>query len=126
MNMLDLEIIEDTIHELEQEPISYDTCNRLASLYICREINKNGNMRMVDTSNDSIREEDCLFTSYNKYVDTKRRYQEYEIVDRLLICAMSNLCDDLLDFIAQLYHNTETEAERALIVEMVNKMRSVL
>ena len=124
--MLDMELIEDSIAELEQDATSYENCIRLASLYICREINKNGNMRTVDTSNDSIREEDCLFTSYNKYVDTKRRYQEYEIVDRLLICAMSNLCDDLLDFIEQLYHNTETEAERALIVEMVNKMRSVL
>jgi hypothetical protein len=32
----------------------------------------------------------------------------------------------LTDFISNLYHNTETTAERALIVEMINNLRSAI
>jgi hypothetical protein len=39
---------------------------------------------------------------------------------------MDNLCQELIEFISDLYHNTETEAERALIIEMINNMRSAI
>lgn len=124
--MLDMELIEDSIVELEQDATSYENCIRLASLYICREINKNRNMSVLDTSNDVSHDSNDLFSTYNKYIDAKMRYQQYEVVDKMLIYAMSNLCHELTDFISNLYHNTETTAERALIVEMINNLRSAI
>lgn len=124
--MLDMELIEDSIAELEQDATSYENCIRLASLYICREINKNRNMSVLDTSNDVSNDSNNLFSTYNKYIDAKMRYQQYEVVDKMLIYAMSNLCHELTDFISNLYHNTETTAERALIVEMINNLRSAI
>lgn len=124
--MLDMELIEDSIAELEQDATSYENCIRLASLYICREINKNRNMSVLDTSNDVSHDSNDLFSTYNKYIDAKMRYQQYEVVDKMLIYAMSNLCHELTDFISNLYHNTETTAERALIVEMINNLRSAI
>ncbi len=124
--MLDLQLIEETIQELEQEPTSYENCNTLASLYICREINKNRNMSLLDTSESVSHDMLTILPSYNKYIDTKRRYQQYEVVDSMLTYAMDNLCSEIIELVADLYHNTETEAERALIVEMINNMRSAI
>jgi hypothetical protein len=129
--MLDYEMIEDTIRELEEQPTSFENCNLLASLYICREQNKNRNMKLSDTSesvsyNNVHSELSDILPAYLKYIETKKRYQEFEVVDQLLICAMDNLCQELIEFISDLYHNTETEAERALIIEMINNMRSAI
>ena len=121
-----MELIEDSIAELEQDATSYENCIRLASLYICREINKNRNMSALDTSKDVSHDSNDLFSTYNKYIDAKMRYQQYEVVDKMLIYAMSNLCHESTDFISNLYHNTETTAERALIVEMINNLRSAI
>lgn len=44
----------------------------------------------------------------------------------MLIYAMTDLCREITEFIGDLYHNTETEAERALIVEMITNMRSAI
>jgi len=129
--MLDLELIEETIQELEQDATSFENCEKLASLYICRMMNKNANMKLTDTSNSvsynnvDIQLADIL-PSYLKYIDAKKRYQQYEVVDKMLIYAMTDLCQDIVEFVAELYHNTETEAERVLIVDMINNLRSAI
>lgn len=129
--MLDLDLIEETIQELEQEPTSFENCNTLASLYICRALNKNRNMSLLDTSesvshDNSYIELSDILPAYIRYVDTKKRYQQFEVVDKMLIYAMEDVCKELVEFIATLYHNTETTAERALIVEMINNLRSAI
>ena len=124
--MLDLELIEETIQELEQDATSFENCEKLASLYICRDNYYNTNMRTLGRSNDVLPTDNNLFSTYNKYVDTKKRYQQYEVVDKMLIYAMTDLCQDIVEFIAELYHNTETEAERVLIVDMINNLRSAI
>lgn len=129
--MLDLELIEDTIEELEQDATSFENCEKLASLYICRLMNKNASMSLLDTlesvSHNNVDSElQDILPAYQKYIDTKRRYQQYEVVDKMLIYAMQSLCDEIVEFIADLYHNTETEAERALIIEMITNMRSAI
>jgi hypothetical protein len=129
--MLDLDLINDTIEELEQDATSFENCEKLASLYICRMMYKNANMSVLDASNDvsynnvDLEMQDIL-PAYQKYVETKRRYQQYEVVDKMLIYAMQSLCDELIDFVSELYHNTETEAERVLIVNMITNMRSAI
>ena len=129
--MLDLELIEDTIEELEQDATSFENCEKLASLYICRLMNKNATMKLSDTLesvsyNSRNSEVEDILPAYDKYIDTKRRYQQYEVVDKMLIYAMDNLCSEIVEFISDLYHNTETEAERVLIVEMINNLRSAI
>lgn len=129
--MLDLQLIEETIQELEQEPTSFENCNTLASLYICRALNKNRNMSLLDTSenvshDNSYIELADILPAYIRYVDTKRRYQQFEVVDKMLIYAMEDVCKELVEFIADLYHNTETTAERTLIIDMINNLRSAI
>jgi predicted transcriptional regulator len=129
--MIDIELIEDTIEELENSATSFENCEKLASLYICRMMYQNANMKLSDVServsyNNVDSQLQDILPAYNKYVEAKRRYQQFEVVDKMLIYAMEDLCKEITEFIADLYHNTETTAERALIVEMINEMRSVI
>lgn len=128
--MLDIELIEDTIEELEQDATSFENCERLAYLYICRAEYYNRNMKRVDSpeskSNNTTAELHDILPAYQKYIDTKRRYQRYEVVEQMLIYAMDNLCDEIVDFISTLYCNTESTAERTIILNMIDKIRSAI
>lgn len=128
---MDIELIEDTIEELEQDATSFENCEKLASLYICRLFNKNANMSLLDTS-DSVStiiehsELHDILPAYCKYIETKKRYQQFEVVDKMLIYAMEDVCQEIIDFVAELYHNTETQAERVLITDMITNLRSAI
>lgn len=125
--MIDLGMIEDTIEDLEQEPLTLDLCEKLATLYICRDNAKSRLNRKIDTSESVLNELNDILPSYRKYVETKTRYQKYEVVEQMVIIAMQNLCDEITDFVSELYHNTETEAERAIIIKMINdELRSAV
>lgn len=83
-------------------------------------------MKLTDASNDVSHDSNYIeladiLPAYLKYVDTKKRYQQFEVVDKMLIYAMQDLCKEIIEFVADLYHNTETEAERTLIINMINE-----
>lgn len=124
--MLDMRLIEDTIEELEGDVTSFENCEKLATLYICKEYAQNTLRNAPRASDSTLDELSDVLPSYYKYVDTKKRYQQYEVVDKMLIYAMQNLCDEITEFIASLYKNTETSAERTLIIEMITNMRSAI
>jgi len=125
--MIDLNVIEDTILDLEQEPLTLELCEKLATLYICRDNAKSVLNRTRERSDEALSELYDILPSYGKYVETKKRYQQYEVVEQMVIIAMQNLCDEITEFISELYHNTETDAERTIIVNMINTdLRSAL
>ena len=125
--MIDLDMIEDTIEDLEQEPLTLDLCEKLATLYICRDNAKSRLNRTRERSDEALSELYDILPSYSKYVETKKRYQQYEVVEQMVIIAMQNLCDEITDFVSELYHNTETEAERAIIIKMItDELRSAV
>lgn len=130
---MDINMINDTITELEQDTTSFDNCEKLAALYICKEHLQNTNMRLIQGEYDGVQPEPTtqelkdILPAYIKYVETKKRYQQYEVVDKMLVYAMDNLCAEIVEFISELYHNTETPAERALLVKLINEdLRSAI
>ena len=123
---MDIELIEDTIAELEQDATSFDNCEKLAYLYICRDNYYKRTTGMINSDTNPQKELEDLLPAYNKYVDTKTRYQKYEVVEQMLIYSMDRLCEEIVEFISSLYHNTETEAERALLIKLVDDIRSAI
>ena len=115
--MLDIELIENTIEHLENSGTTIENCELLASLYICRENYYRRKMNVIDVVNSELE----VLPSYNRYLETKEKYKQFEVVDEMLTYAMNDLCTDIVIFIANLYKNAETEAERALIVKMINE-----
>lgn len=119
--MVDITTIEDTLDELVNDaPTTFETCEKIAHLTITRDLLKSRLNRTPEGSERALNELHDILPSYNKYVDTKRRYQKYEVVEQMVVIAMQNLCDEIVEFVSELYHNTETDIERAIIVKMIN------
>ena len=125
--MVDITTIEDTLEELVNDaPTTFETCEKIAHLTITRDLLKSRLNRTREGSERVLNELHDILPSYDKYVDTKKRYQQYEVVEQMVVIAMQNLCDEIADFIITLYRNTESEAEREAIENMIDEVRSAI
>ena len=125
--MVDITTIEDTLEELVNEaPTTFETCEKIAHLTITRDLLKSRLNRTREGSERVLNELHDILPSYNKYVDTKKRYQQYEVVEQMVVIAMQNLCDEIADFIITLYRNTESAEERETIETMIDEIRSAI
>ena len=125
--MVDITTIEDTLEELVNDaPTTFETCEKIAHLTITRDLLKSRLNRTREGSERVLNELHDILPSYSKYVDTKKRYQQYEVVEQMVVIAMQNLCDEIADFIITLYRNTESEAEREAIENMIDEVRSAI
>lgn len=124
--MLDIEQINTTIEELEQSNTTYDTCVKLASLYIVRD---NYNKRVNEAGNsveDDVEEElDDILPQYRRYVELKRRYQMGEIGERPIEIAIKSVCKEISELIQMLYRCTDMPVERECIKEMVGNLQNL-
>jgi len=125
--MVDITTIEDTLDELVNDaPTTFETCEKIAHLTITRDLLKSRLNRTREGSERVLNELHDILPSYNKYVDTKKRYQKYEVVEQMVVIAMQNLCDEIADFIITLYRNTESTEERETIETMIDEIRSAI
>jgi len=125
--MVDITTIEDTLEELVNDaPTTFETCEKIAHLTITRDLLKSRLNRTREGSERVLNELHDILPSYNKYVDTKKRYQQYEVVEQMVVIAMQNLCDEIADFIITLYRNTESAEEREAIETMIDEIRSAI
>ena len=125
--MVDITTIEDTLDELVNDaPTTFETCEKIAHLTITRDLLKSRLNRTREGSERVLNELHDILPSYNKYVDTKKRYQKYEVVEQMVVIAMQNLCDEIADFIITLYRNTESAEEREAIETMIDEIRSAI
>lgn len=125
--MVDITTIEDTLEELVNDaPTTFETCEKIAHLTITRDLLKSRLNRTREGSERVLNELHDILPSYDKYVDTKKRYQQYEVVEQMVVIAMQNLCDEIADFIITLYRNTESAEEREAIETMINEIRSAI
>lgn len=118
--MIDLELIDETLHDLLEAPTTFENCEKIAHLYVSRLFAESVLNRPTEALNGVLDELHDILPAYNKYVETKTRYQKYETVEQMVIIAMQNLCDEITDFVSELYHNTVSEAERQIIIDMIN------
>lgn len=117
MNIKD---IETTITELENGPTTYDSCQKLASLYVVR-----SNLSGVELDT-TVTEYHDILPMYNKYVDTKRLYQMQKVSITEVNASMTQLCKEVKEFLLMLYNNTESASERGQIRDMIDAVREAM
>lgn len=114
--MFDIDEVNSTIEELENESLTFDICQKLANLYILREYSdKNENDVIISEYND-------ILPSYNKFCDLKRKYQLSEIPIDSVYKQLELLCVEISEFIEILYNNTDTQKERVIIKAMLQNI----
>lgn len=117
---MNLEEINNTIEALEQSSTTFGNCEKLASLYICRD-----NLTKSVQSNPQVEQEiNDILPQYREYCTIKRRYQLHEISDELVISSMRRVCTEIKEFIQILYSSTDMPDEREQIHEMLSELNS--
>ena len=117
--MIDLDEIETTINTLENGFTTFENCEKLAYLYICRENLKRGLNALVD---NVMSELDDILPYYMKYRDIKRRYQTNQAIDNEVVQGIQDVCQELQEFIDKLYYSTDMNKERVCIRNMVHEL----
>lgn len=119
---MNLEEINNTIEALENSSTTFGNCEKLASLYICREhLTK---APPPETNIQVEQEYSDILPQYRQYCSVKRRYQLHEISDEPVISSMMRVCTEIKEFIQILYSNTDTENERIQIHNMLSELSS--
>lgn len=121
MNMPD---ILKAIYELENAETTFSNCEKLAHLYIIRQMHIDGLKTMVEPlpADQIKRELSDIFPYYEKYCDAKKQYQLNHTDKENVLNTLQSLCREVLEFIQVLYSNTDMPEERHIIVEILNNI----
>ena len=106
--MIDINEINNTIEELENQRLTFDICGKLADLYTIKKYYE-------PESDITIKEYNDILPSYNKFCEIKRRYQLSEISEDAVYKQLELLCIEVSEFIHTLYNNTDSQKERDMI-----------
>lgn len=119
---MDIQIIENTIDELEHSDISMNNAIELASLYIIRNNNLTG-INKEETSGIQGEIEDIL-PAYTEYRQVKTQYQLNNLPDFVVVKTLKLLCQEIEDVINLLYSSTDMNKERRCIKQMIFNLYS--
>ena len=114
--MMDLNEINNTITELQNGKTTFDTCQKLASLFIVREyLTKN------IPKDDVVLEYHDILPSYSEYVEHKKNYQLDRESIEIVEDAFKTLLQEIYEFLDILYVSTENTQERASMMSTIDK-----
>ena len=120
---MDLELIQNTIEELEDSEITFDTIHKLASLYIVRD-------QLLNLQNDAVspvshveKEIDDILPSYIKYKNNKMQYKQGRQSEDSMVRSLNYLCKEIREMIDTLYACTEMNKERKCIRELISYLK---
>lgn len=109
--MLNLKDIDASIEYYENQPSSLENCRILADLYTCRKY----------TTIQSYDNENGFRNAFRSYIGKKRNYQLHKESKENLLEAAEILASELSNLISTLYLNTETQNERDILINTLNK-----
>lgn len=109
--MLNIKDIEASIEYYEKQPSSLENCRILADLYTCKKY-----------ANISYKEKIPFLGSYRSYMEAKKSYQLKRTEKSTIIEEMQALSVEMEDFFFLLYRNTETESEREILKNTLDKI----
>ena len=116
--MLDMQMVENTIKELEDADTNFANCEKLANLYIVREYN---------TVTDEVTEElSDILPHYNIYCNKKKEYQVNKIGEDVVINALQIVSNEIYEFIHTLYSSTDMIEERSIIISLIDKLQETI
>lgn len=117
---MDIQIIENTIDELEHSDISMNNAIELASLYIIRNNNLTG--RNKEETGGIRGEIEDILPAYTEYRQVKTQYQLNNLPDFVVVKTLKLLCQEIEDVINLLYSSTDMHKERKCIKAMITEL----
>lgn len=126
--MLDIHDVDNTIRELENGETTFANCSKLADLYIVRKYYQTSKEMQEEYGHDygdaKVKKElSDILPSYTEYGDLKKHYQMGEITEKPVLNSLTKVCNEIYEFIHTLYSSTDMEDERAIIINLVDKLQ---
>ena len=121
--MLELDEINNTITELENGPTTFDSCIKLASLYIVLEHFTGKQDDPPDACTMVKKELSDILPHYEAYCDIKRKYQLGQIGKEQVIRSIQVVCKEISEFITTLYNHTDMPEERDILFSSLNLIK---
>ncbi len=120
--MLDLELVDNTITELEADETNFNNCIRLAALLTIK--NHYNSPKVQTESFDQVRKElDDVLPHYVEYCDLKTAYQLGKIGKEPILKALESVSKEIEEFLQTLYHSTDLPEEREILQNMLCKIQ---
>ena len=121
---MNIQDINRTISELENDATTFSNCEKLAHLYIVREYQKRGLKTMVEPKSSTTvkRELSDILPYYEKYCNIKKEYQLYGTGKEAVLTSLQSVCREILDLIHTLYTSTDMPEERHIIVGILSNI----
>lgn len=113
--MLDLQEIENTIIQLENTELTFDSCKKLASLYILRDYANKQTPEVSHESSGVLKELNDIIPQYQVYCNVKRDYQLNKVAESAVLQSLHEVCIEVKEFITTLYSSTDMKEERTEI-----------
>lgn len=110
---MDIVEINNTITELETGPTTFDSCQKLASLYIVRD-----NLH----KDQVINEYDDILPSYRAYCNSKELYQRGEVPESFMKTSLQSLSNEIYEFLHILYISADTQLEQNAFRDAITKL----
>ena len=118
--MLDFNEIRDTITKLENSKTTFDTCNKLASLYTILWYH---NLQVQETpKNDVVNELSDILPAYSQYVKVKTDYKLNRTTKESVIYSIELLDKEITEFIDILFSSSEMPEEREKLKQMISNL----
>jgi len=94
---------------------SYDSCQKLASLYIVRD-----HLQRTESTQKELFD---ILPTYSSYANIKREYELGNAGERAVINLMRDLCKEIKEFIIALHISTHSADERAHIYKTLDDLQ---
>ena len=119
--MLSIEEVENTIIELENGNTTFDSCIKLASLYVVRDHYK---PNFAETQTEKLVKSELhdILPSYVNYCDVKRNYQLGNLSKEAVVTSMKSVGKEIYEFLQTLYSSTDTAEEREILVNSIKSL----
>ena len=114
--MMDLTDINATIEELENQKVTFDSCQKLAMLYIVRDHNQEEKPVVAQQATAP------LIPSYSAYCMDKRKYQLGQLTEIVVLDDLRFVCSDILLLVQRIYSGSDTEAEKEQIKSIIREL----
>lgn len=124
---MDLDIISDTIKELESKETTFFNCQNLAYLYIVRDHYNPRTAQLVPIETLEVqRELSDILPQYKIYKSVKKKYQMSETSKSAVTESMRDVCREITEFIETLISCSDMPEEREQIKTMIYRLNQKL
>ena len=115
--MIDLNEVNNTITELQDGQTTFDSCQKLASLFVVRDY-------LTRNTDEVLTEYHDILPSYAKYKKHKKAYQLNNDTIENVENAFLTLLQEIYEFLDILYISAENTQERASMMSTIERFKN--